>query len=57
MEAKGSKRGRDTDIYWYDEIAPDGSVVATYEVDDSMSIYPPFGRSIVVSKVTRSGGG
>lgn len=49
MEAKGARRGRDTDIYWYDELNASGEVVASHEVEDSMSTYPPFGRSITVS--------
>lgn len=52
MEAKGSRKGRDTDIYWYDELNSAGEVVASYEVNDSMSVYPPFGRSISVSKTS-----
>jgi hypothetical protein len=52
MEAKGSRRGQDTDIYWYNELNSEGQVVARHEVTDSMSIYPPFGRTISVSKST-----
>jgi len=50
MEAKGSRKGQDTDIYWYDELNTAGEVVASYEVTDSMSVYPPFNRHISVSK-------
>ncbi|WP_256665311.1 hypothetical protein [Pseudomonas sp. SLFW] len=57
MEAKGARKGEDTDIYWYDELNADGEVIATYEVTDSMSVYPPFGRRINVSRsaVTKEG--
>ncbi|MBK4989730.1 hypothetical protein [Pseudomonas sp. S36] len=53
LDAKGSRRGEDTDIYTYDEINADGAVVASYEVEDSMSIYPPFSRRIEVSRTAR----
>jgi hypothetical protein len=52
MEAKGSRRGQDTDIYRYDELNAAGEVVASHEVTDSMSIYPPFSRHISASKVS-----
>jgi len=29
-----------------------GELVASYEVNDSMSVYPPFGRSDTVSKTS-----
>jgi hypothetical protein len=54
MEAKGSRRGHDTDIYQYDELNADGEVVASYEVEDSTSIYPPFNRYIEVSKSAKA---
>ncbi|WP_122605138.1 MULTISPECIES: hypothetical protein [Pseudomonas syringae group] len=53
MKALGSKRGQDIDIYWYDEVSPAGEVVATHEVEDSTSTYPPFGRTITVSKLSK----
>ncbi|MEE5085103.1 hypothetical protein V2J74_10060 [Pseudomonas alliivorans] len=53
MKALGSRRGRDTDIYWYDELNAAGEVVATHEVSDSMSIYPPNARTITTSKVEK----
>ena len=40
------KRGQDTDTYHYDEVDENGNTVAKYVVDDSTSIYPPFGRNI-----------
>lgn len=45
------RKGRDTDIYWYDEINESGIVVSKYIVKDSTSIYPPFGRSVTWDKV------
>lgn len=51
MQAKGSRKGRDVDIYDYDVVNEAGEVVAKYEVEDSMSIYPPFGRTITVTKL------
>lgn len=51
---KGSRRGQDTDEYVYRELDPNGKVVAIYEIQDSTSIYPPFGRSITYKKVNQS---
>lgn len=48
---KGARKGQDTDVYLYRELDADGNVVATYEIEDSTSTYPPFGRSISYSKV------
>ena len=31
-----------------------GELVARYEVNDSMSVYPPFGRSVTVPKKSKS---
>ena len=42
-------KGRDTDIYGYEEKNADGEVIAKYVVRDSMSIYPP--QSTTVSYV------
>lgn len=36
------RKGRDTDIDFYEELDEDGKSVASYEVRESMSIYPPF---------------
>jgi hypothetical protein len=36
-----TKRGRDDDDEYYDEISSDGTVVAKYHVWHHMSIYPP----------------
>ncbi|CZW73855.1 Uncharacterised protein [Enterobacter hormaechei] len=46
MEWKGQRKGQDIDVYVFDELDPDGNVVASYEVTDSTSIYPPFDRHI-----------
>jgi hypothetical protein len=43
------RKGRDTDIYGYDEKNQDGEIIAKYVVRDSMSIYPP--QSTIVSFV------
>ncbi|HHH0040470.1 TPA: hypothetical protein ACPZOD_004311 [Yersinia enterocolitica] len=48
---KGARKGQDTDEYLYRELDADGNVVANYEVEDSTSTYPPFGRSISYNKV------
>ena len=47
----GQRKGQDTDTYWYDEVDKNGAVVAKYIVEDSTSMYPPFGRSISYEKV------
>lgn len=43
------RKGRDTDIYGYDELDQNGQLIAKYIVRDSMSIYPP--QSTIVSFV------
>lgn len=48
---KGARKGRDTDEYIYRELDTDGNIVATYEIEDSTSTYPPFGRTISYNKV------
>lgn len=48
---KGARKGQDTDEYLYRELDVDGNVVATYEIEDSTSTYPPFGRTISYTKV------
>lgn len=40
------RKGRDTDYYFYDEVDANGNVVGKYEVSESMSIYPPFGKTV-----------
>ncbi|MRX27281.1 hypothetical protein [Kangiella sp. HZ709] len=35
------KKGMDNDDSYYDEVSPDGEVVAKYHVWHHMSIYPP----------------
>lgn len=45
------RKGQDTDTYWYDEVDEQGNVVAKYVVQDSTSVYPPFGRRISYDKV------
>lgn len=45
------RKGRDTDTYIYEELDPQGNVVAQYIEKDSTSMYPPFGRSVMYEKV------
>lgn len=42
------RHGQDADIYWFDEVDPEGNVVKQHVLRDSMSIYPPHGRTITV---------
>lgn len=49
--AKGARKGQDTDEYLCRELDEHGNVVATYEIEDTTSTYPPFGRSIHYKKV------
>lgn len=39
------KKGMDNDDDYYDEVDPNGTVVATYHVWHHMSTYPPFNAS------------
>jgi len=50
-EWEGSKRGQDTDVYVYKELDANGKHVATYEVEVSTSLHPPFGRTISHRKI------
>jgi len=52
-EFKGARKGQDTDIYIYKELNAAGEHIATYEVKDSTSTYPPFGRTISHSKIIK----
>lgn len=49
------RKGRDTDIYDYDERNADGAVIAKYVVRDSMSIYPPQSTTVSFVKYDSSG--
>ncbi|HCG7315050.1 TPA: hypothetical protein NJ375_004487 [Vibrio parahaemolyticus] len=40
------RKGRDTDIYGYDELDQNGELIAKYIVRDSMSIYPPQSTTV-----------
>ncbi|AQW68337.1 hypothetical protein B2J77_08995 [Pseudomonas parafulva] len=55
LVVRGSKieqrKGLDTDVYIVDELAADRTVVASYEIRESMSIYPPFKRSTVWKRI------
>jgi len=44
------RRGQDADIDYYDEIDEGGVHIASYEVRDSMSVYPPQKRTITFTK-------
>ena len=45
------RKGKDTDIDYYDELDANGQLVAKYEVKETMSIYPPFGVSKSFTKL------
>jgi hypothetical protein len=45
------RKGQDADIYECVELDSRGLPVARYEVRDSMSIYPPFRRSVTWRKL------
>ncbi|WP_430293034.1 hypothetical protein [Pseudomonas sp. B1-22] len=42
------RKGQDADIYWFDEIDPEGNVVKQHVLRDSMSVYPPHTRTITI---------
>jgi hypothetical protein len=45
------RKGRDTDTNLYEQVDPNGNVVATYSEIDSTSTYPPFKRSVTYELV------
>ena len=45
------RKGQDADIYVLEEFDSRNVLVARYEVRDSMSIYPPFKRSVTWRKL------
>ena len=49
------RKGRDTDIYGYDELNSNGEIIAKYVVRDSMSIYPPQNTTISFVKYDTNG--
>jgi hypothetical protein len=49
------RKGRDTDIYGYDEKNSDGEIIAKYIIRDSMSIYPPQNTTVSFVKYDASG--
>ncbi|MCD9485454.1 hypothetical protein GLP25_20040 [Photobacterium phosphoreum] len=49
------RKGRDTEIYGYDEKNANGEVIAKYIVRDSMSIYPPQSTTISYMKYDVNG--
>lgn len=49
------RKGRDTDIYGYDEKNTEGEIIAKYIVRDSMSIYPPQSTTVSFVKYSSTG--
>lgn len=49
------RKGRDTDIYGYDEKNANGEIIAKYVVRDSMSIYPPQSTTVSFIKLDSKG--
>ena len=49
------RKGRDTDIYGYDENNANGDLVTKYIIRDSMSIYPPQSTTVSFVKFDSSG--
>lgn len=49
--SREQRKGRDTDIDFYDELNEAAECVARYEVRESMSIYPPFANHISFKKL------
>ncbi|WP_220775253.1 hypothetical protein, partial [Shewanella glacialipiscicola] len=49
------RKGRDTDIYEYDEISAEGDLIAKYIVRDSMSIYPAQSTTVSFVKYNSTG--
>lgn len=49
--SREQRKGQDADIDIYDELDAVGDVVASYEVRESMSIYPPFTNTVTVTKL------
>lgn len=49
------RKGRDTDIYGYDEKNAEGEVIAKYVVRDSMDIYPPQYTTVSFVKFDSTG--
>lgn len=44
-------KGKDTDIYEYEQLDEEGNLIACYVIEDSTSMYPPFKRSIEYKKL------
>jgi hypothetical protein len=45
------RKGQDADVYEFEELDSRSVRVAKYEIRDSMSIYPPFKRSVTWRKL------
>ncbi|MEG5263277.1 hypothetical protein TRP66_03110 [Pseudomonas sp. JDS28PS106] len=46
--SREQRKGQDADLYTFNEVNPAGEVVATHNIRDTMSIYPPQTRRIIV---------
>lgn len=46
--SREQRKGQDADLYTFQEVNPAGEVVATHNIRDSMSVYPPQTRRITV---------
>lgn len=42
----GARKVQDIDVYYFDVVDAEGTVVSTHEVYDATSTYPPFDRRI-----------
>jgi hypothetical protein len=51
------RKGQDADIESYDVMNAAGKCVAQYEILDSTSTYPPFGRTVSYRRTDQSGAG
>ncbi|WP_155295354.1 hypothetical protein [Chromobacterium violaceum] len=49
------RKGQDVDIFFYDEKDAEGNVIATYEIHESTSIYPPQKLSVFYYKRSPNG--
>lgn len=46
--SREQRKGQDADLYTFNEVNPAGEIVATHNIRDTMSIYPPQTRRIIV---------
>lgn len=50
-----ASKGQDTDTAQYEVRDPSGELVTQYEIRDSTSMYPPFGRSVSYTEYSATG--